>query len=168
MAHILIDGYNLIGITHKDLEKTRQELIQKLHEYAKTKGHDITLVFDGWKNGQLKETITKLAGLTIVYSKLGEKADSVIIKLLSSATKQWIVVSSDREISDFAERKGFAAITSDEFEGKLYSTDKQDNNEEASPYDKDEDMDLMPARQKGNPGKLSKRKKKKIDALRNL
>ncbi len=60
MANILIDGYNLIGIAHKDLEKARQELIQKLHGYAKTKGHDITLVFDGWKNGQLKETITRL------------------------------------------------------------------------------------------------------------
>jgi hypothetical protein len=165
MAHILIDGYNLIGIAHKDLEKARQELIQKLHGYTKTKGHDITLVFDGWKNGQLRETITKLGGLTIIYSKLGEKADTVIKKILSSATKQWVVVSSDREISDFAEGKDFAAVTADEFEGKLYSTDKQNNYEKTS-YDKD--MGLMPDRQKGNPRKLSKREMKKLRALRNL
>jgi len=165
MANILIDGYNLTGIAHKDLEKARKDLIQKLYEYAQIKGHDITLVFDGWKNGQLKETITKLGCLTIIYSKLGENADSVIKKILSSATKQWIVVSSDREISDFTERKDFAAVTADEFEGKLYSTDKQNNYKEAS-YDKD--VDLMPARQKGNPRKLSKREKKKIEALRKL
>ena len=165
MAHILIDGYNLIGIAHKDLEKARQELIQKLHGYAKTKEHDITLVFDGWKNGQLEETITKIGGLTIIYSKLGEKADSVIMKILSSSANPWIVVSSDREISDFAERKDLATVTSDEFDGKLYAKDKQNNNEEAS-YDKD--MDLMPAQQKGNPRKLSKREKKKLNALRNL
>jgi uncharacterized protein len=168
MANILIDGYNLIGIAHKDLEKARQDLIRKLYNYANTKGHNITLVFDGWKNGQLKETITKLGGLTIIYSKLAEKADAVIKKILSSSTKPWIVVSSDREISDFAERKDFAAVTSDEFEGKLYSTGKHNKTEEASAYDKDEDIDLMPTRQKGNPRKLSKREKKKIDALRNL
>ena len=128
MANILIDGYNLIGIAHKDLEKARQDLIQKLHGYAKTKGHDITLVFDGWKNGQHKETITKLGWLKIIYSKLGENADSVIKKILSSATKQWIVVSSDREISDFADSKNFTAVASDEFEGKLYLIIEQNNN----------------------------------------
>jgi hypothetical protein len=168
MAHLLIDGYNLIGIAHKDLEKARQDLIRKLYNYANTKGHNITLVFDGWKSGQKDETNSKVGNVTVIYSKLGEKADFVIKKILSSATKPWIVVSSDREISDFAERKGFAAVTSDEFEGKLYSTDKQNNNEEASSYDKDEDMYLMPARQKGNPKKLSKKEKKKIEALRSL
>jgi predicted RNA-binding protein with PIN domain len=166
MANILIDGYNLIGIAHKDLEKVRKDLIQKLYEYTQIKGHNITLVFDGWKNGQLKETITKLGGLTIIYSKLGEKADSVIKKILSSSTKQWIVVSSDREISDFAERKDFAAVSADEFEGKLFFAGKYNKTEEASAYDKDEDMDLMPSRQKGNPRKLSRREKKKIEALR--
>jgi len=168
MAHILIDGYNLIGIAHTDLEKARRELIQKLINYSNTKGHDITLVFDGWKNGQRDETHSKVGNVTVIYSKLGEKADFVIKKILSSATKPWIVVSSDREISDFAERKDFAALTSDEFGGKFYSTDKQSKTGEASAYDKDDDMDLMPARQKGNPRKLSKKEKKKIEALRKL
>jgi len=168
MAHLLIDGYNLIGIAHNDLEKARKDIIQKLREYTKIKGHTITLVFDGWKNGQLKETVSRLGGLTIVYSKLGEKADSVIKRMLSSSTKSWIVVSSDREISDFAERKGFAAVTADEFESKLYSTDKHHNNEEPSSYDKDDDMDAMPFNQKGNPRRLSKRERKRLGALSNL
>jgi predicted RNA-binding protein with PIN domain len=168
MAHLLIDGYNLIGIAHNDLEKARKDLIQKLCEYTRIKGHNITLVFDGWKNGQLKETASKLGGLTIVYSKLGEKADFVIKRILSSATKPWIVVSSDREISDFAGRKGFAAVTADEFESKLYIADKRHNNEEPSSCDKDEDMDVMTFHQKGNSRKLSKREKKRLGALSNL
>ena len=168
MANILIDGYNLIGIAHTDLEKERHELIRKLINYSNTKGHDITLVFDGWKNGQRDETHSKVGNVTVIYSKLGEKADFVIKKILSSATKPWIVVSSDREISDFAERKDFAALTSDEFGGKLYSAAKQSKTGEASAYDKDDNMDLMPARQKGNPRKLSKKEKKKIEALRKL
>lgn len=168
MANILIDGYNLIGIAHNDLEKARKDIIQKLCEYAKTKGHTITLVFDGWKNGQLKETVSKLGELTVVYSKLGEKADSVIKRMLSSSTKPLIVVSSDREISDFAGRKGFAAVTADEFESRLYSTGKQLNYEYPSSYDKDNDLDEMPFNQKGNPRKLSKREKKRLAALSNL
>lgn len=168
MANILIDGYNLIGIAHNDLEKARKDIIQKLCEYAKTKGHTITLVFDGWKNGQLKETVSKLGELTVVYSKLGEKADSVIKRMLSSSTKPLIVVSSDREISDFAGRKGFAAVTADEFESRLYSTGKQHNYEYPSSYDKDNDLDEMPFNQKGNPRKLSKREKKRLAALSNL
>ena len=169
MANILIDGYNLIGIAHTDLEKARQELIRKLFNYSNAKGHDITLVFDGWKNGQRDETHSKVGNVTVIYSKLGEKADFVIKKILSSAAKPWIVVSSDREISDFAERKDFAALTADEFGGKLYSsTARQSKTEQAPAYDKDDDMDLIPARQRGNPRKPSKKEKKKIEALRKL
>jgi len=168
MAHLLIDGYNLIGIAHSDLENARRDIIQKLCEYTKIKGHTVTLVFDGWKNGQLKETVSKLGGLKIVYSKLGENADSVIKRILSSSTKHLIVVSSDREISDFAWRKGFAAVTSDEFESKLHATGKQRNNNEPSSYDKDKDADARPFHQKGNPRRLSKREKKRLGALGNL
>jgi hypothetical protein len=168
MANILIDGYNLIGIAHTDLEKARQELLQKLINYSNTKGHNITLVFDGWKNGQKDETYSKAGNVAVIYSRLGEKADLVIKKILSSAAKPWIVVSSDREISGFAERKDFAALTSDEFADKLYSAVKQGKTEEAASYDKDDGMDLMPARQKGNPRKLSRKEKKKIEALKKL
>jgi hypothetical protein len=171
MANILIDGYNLIGIAHKDLEKTRQELIQKLHKYAKAKGHDITLVFDGWKNGQLKETITKLGGLTIIYSKLGEKADHVIKNLISSANQPLIVISSDREISDFTERKDSVSVTSDEFERKLYSFNlvtEQDKSEWVPDHEEYEDITQDPSRRKGNPRQLSQKDRKKIQALKRL
>ncbi|RJQ16712.1 MAG: hypothetical protein C4560_09175 [Nitrospiraceae bacterium] len=170
MAHILIDGYNLIGIAHGNLEMARNDLIQKLYKYADTRGHDITLVFDGWKNGQPVESRTKAGCVTVIYSRLGEKADQVIRNKLSETATQWIVVSSDREIYDFAERKDFAAITSDEFERKLYSALDEcnpDNPEESSSAE-DEDVDCAPARRKGASGKLSKKDKRKIQALNKL
>ena len=49
MAYILIDGYNLIGIAHGNLEEARNDLIEKLQKYAAIKKQSITLVFDGWK-----------------------------------------------------------------------------------------------------------------------
>lgn len=165
MSYILIDGYNLIGISHGNLEKARNNIIEELRKYAKIKDHQITLVFDGWKNGQRNETRLKSANLTVIYSRLGEKADQTIIKILSTSTKPWIVVSSDREISDFAAKRNFAAVSSDEFEEKLYSAlhgSQNDDQDGGLPFD------YPPARHKGNPAKLSKRRKKKLDALRKL
>ena len=163
MANILIDGYNLIGIAHDNLEKARNELIQKLLSYSKLKKHQITLVFDGWKSGQIDGTKTKTANLTVIYSRLGEKADLTIIKKLSSSNKHWIVVSSDREISDYAAKKDHTAVSSVEFEEKLYSALDNLNRNSADDY-----VSLSFARRGGNPKKLSRKQKKKLQALRKL
>ena len=59
---ILIDGYNLIrqsdilrNYERQSLEAGRRALISKLIEYEKKKGHKITVVFDGGKNGSADE-----------------------------------------------------------------------------------------------------------------
>ena len=177
MAYILIDGYNLIGIAHGNLEKARNELVRRLQEYSQIKNHDITLVFDGWKSGQKDQTRIKSGHITVIYSRLGETADVLIRKKLTSTKKPWIVVSSDREISDFAAKKDFAAVSSDEFEVKLFTTlhgdhiesipDMLSGDEELTKYYADE-TDYSPARLKGNPRKLSKRQNKKLQALKKL
>ncbi len=166
MAYILIDGYNLIGIAHNSLEKARNDIVEKLCRYSSLKEHDVTIVFDGWKTGQATETKLRISNINIIYSKLGEKADFVIKKLISETTKSWIVVSSDREISSFANRKELVSLKSDEFERKLYSALYSVDEGEIEDYD--EDDDLMPVRQKGNPRKMSKKQKKKIRALEKL
>jgi len=171
MAHILIDGYNLIGVAHKDLEKARNRLIEKLARYTGLKGHDITLVFDGWKNGQGTETRTRVSSITIVYSRIGENADFVIKRIVNEDKKQWIVVSSDREIADFAHGKDLVCISSDEFESRLNSGlafSGGEGKEEVLMYDSEEDYDRMPVHRKGNPRKLSKRQQKKLHVLKKL
>lgn len=177
MAHILIDGYNLIGIAHSNLEKAREDIIRSLQAYSKIKKHDITLVFDGWKSGRKDQTRTKTGHVTVIYTRLGETADILIRKMLTSSEKPWIVVSSDREIYDFAARKDFAAITSDEFDDKLFRALHSENIDSIPDMQTDEDefskdyedfIDHPPARSGGNPRKLSRRQKKKLQALKKL
>jgi predicted RNA-binding protein with PIN domain len=171
MAYILIDGYNLTGTSHRDLEKVRSGLIQELSGYSDLKGHDITLVFDGWKNGQAVETNIRRGRITIIYSKLGEKADSVIKRIISGMDKEWIVVSSDREISDFAERRDLVSLASDEFEGILFSAlheAGEEDAEEPDTHDRDEDIEEMPVTKKGNPRRMSKKQIRKLRALKKL
>lgn len=169
MAHILIDGYNLIGIAHRELEKARNAIIERLHRYASLKGHDITIVFDGWKDGKPAETKMRIGSVNIIYSRLGEKADLVIKKILSEERKPWIVVSSDREIADFAGRKGFGSITAAEFEERLSSSTGMTAPEEETDAAKDnDDLYEKPAKQKGNPRKPSKKLKQKLRAIKNL
>src|SRR5215467_6012394 len=81
---IIIDGYNVIGSDTGltgNLEHRRNLLVQHLASYRKNKGHDITVVFDGWRSGSIDEVQQKRDGICIVYSRLGEKADSVIVRL---------------------------------------------------------------------------------------
>ncbi|MEF9437913.1 MAG: NYN domain-containing protein [Candidatus Mariimomonas ferrooxydans] len=170
MAFILIDGYNLIGIAHKDLEKARSELIQNLSKYSELRGHHITLVFDGWKSGQGMETNTRVKDVTIIYSRIGEKADTVIKRIISESRRSLIVVSSDREIADFANRKDCVSLASEEFNNKLHAclhATGHEGSEESFIYD-DGDAEATPALQKGNPWKPSKKIKKKLRALKKL
>jgi len=169
MSYILIDGYNLIGIAHDELKKARNNLIHQLQRYSELKGHDITVVFDGWKSGQLNETKIQVGNITVIFSRLREKADSVIKRILSNASRQWIVVSSDREIADFTKRKGIVSITTGEFERKLYSpAGSVEEIEEPIGIKNDEDIDIVPAKRKGNPRMPSKRQKQKLIALKKL
>jgi len=175
MAHIIIDGYNLIGTAHGNLEQARSLLIKDLQDYSKAKAHEITLVFDGWKDGGKDETKIKTGSLTTIYSRLGETADSVIKRIINNMTAPWIVVSSDREVSDYASRKECAAVSSEEFDAKLssaLSSLRIDINNDHITFDNNTINKGMtfssPARLKGNPKKLSKKQKKKIQALMKL
>jgi hypothetical protein len=162
MAKILIDGYNLIGIAHGDLEKARNVIIKQLWEYCKLKAHEVTIVFDGWKDGGKDETKIKSQDLTVIYTRLAETADSVIRRIISESRTPWIVISSDREVSDHALRNDMAAITSQEFEFKMLFAL---GGEDVSDFG---DEDTLPYSRKGGPGKLSKKDRKKIQALKKL
>jgi predicted RNA-binding protein with PIN domain len=157
MAFIIIDGYNVIGIQHGDVEAERERFVHDLSEYRKVKGHDITVVFDGWKDGPGPETVSKYGGVAVRYSPLGEKADNVI-KRLVDGSKQFIVVSSDREVQNHAWNNGAVPVESEDFlyymarasvpEGEHFDWDEED-----------EYGDLHSGRKKGNPRKASKKDK---------
>jgi predicted RNA-binding protein with PIN domain len=162
MTKILIDGYNLIGTAHGDLEKARNDIIKQLQEYCKISGHEVTIVFDGWKDGGKDETKITSKDITVIYSRLGENADSVIRRIISESRTPWIVVSTDREVSDHALKNDMAAVTSQEFESKMLSALGEED-----VFDFVDEI-ALPYSHKGSSRKLSKKDKKKIQALRKL
>ena len=115
MTSLIIDGYNLIGVLHKDMEAERQKLIEALIEYKGRKGLDITVVFDGWKGGGMTEGRAVTGGVVVVYSALGEKADLVIKKAVSRQGRQWIVITSDRDIQGHAWAEGSVPVDAGDF-----------------------------------------------------
>lgn len=163
IASIIIDGYNLIGIQHKDLESQRQKLVERLAEYRKIKGHEITVVFDGWKSGSGDESHSVTGGIKVIYSKLGEKADAVIKRIVSSEKKQWIVITSDREIADHAWANGSVVVSSDEFSDILGKPLKVETGE----FDMIDEDEYEPPK-KGSSRRLSKKEKAKMRAMSKL
>lgn len=156
---ILIDGYNLIGTAHADLQAERNRLVSHLAAYRKTKGHDITVVFDGWRMGSHREETTTVAGIKIIYSRLGDKADLVIKRIIDAADRELIVITSDRDIMLHAWAHGCVPVQSPVFEPYLSgSTDRGDEPEEED----------APETRKGNPRMPSRREKALSRVLKKL
>ena len=80
---------------------------------------EITVVFDGWQGGWSTEKRERKKGIELVFSKLGEKADEVIKRLAREKGAGATVITSDREISRYAERMAVAVIPSDQFKEKM-------------------------------------------------
>lgn len=144
----------MIGIYHKDLEKQRKILIESLIEYRKKKGHNITVVFDGWKAGVGQESQSIIGGIKVIYSRLGEKADSAIKHIISSDRRQWVVVTSDRDIASHAWASGSVPIPSEDF---LKAIEKKQTEKEVLYEDDNEEYSVTS--RKGNPKRLSKKEK---------
>jgi uncharacterized protein len=162
---IIIDGYNVIGSDTGltgNLEHKRNSLVQQLASYHKNKGHGITVVFDGWRSGSIDEVQQKRDGICIVYSRLGEKADSVIVRLARKQGAGCVVVTSDREVRSAVERFGAVAFYAGEFREMLRNL--------AEPFD-DQELDYSQqraTRKKGNPRRLSKKERRRREKLNKL
>jgi len=122
------------------------------------------VVFDGWKSGGGREEQSTTGGVRIIYSRLGEKADSVIKKTIARERKEWIVITSDRDIMSYAWSVGSVPIPSSDFQSLLEKGDVSP----AGEYDLIEE-DYDEARQrKGNPQMLSKKERTLLRVRRKL
>jgi predicted RNA-binding protein with PIN domain len=115
ISSIIIDGYNCIGIQHKDLKAQREHFINVLGKYKTIKGNDITVVFDGWKSGSHREETLHTSGIKVIYSRLGESADHVIKRIIGTENKEWRVITSDRDIISYAWSIGSVPVSSAKF-----------------------------------------------------
>jgi predicted RNA-binding protein with PIN domain len=124
--HIVIDGYNLIrqsptlsSIESNSLEEGREALIARLAGYKRFKTHSITVVFDGAQARSLGQERTREKGIDIVFSRHGELADDVIKRIVAKEGGRVVVVTSDKDVADYAVQHGAAIIGSVDFEFKM-------------------------------------------------
>lgn len=115
MSHIIVDGYNLIGIFHRDPEKARRELITDLSHYRRLTGHNITVVFDGHGGMNATDSRSMEAGIEVIFTRIGKRADDLIIELSNKLAQSAIVISSDREVADSVWRNGSVPIRAEVF-----------------------------------------------------
>jgi predicted RNA-binding protein with PIN domain len=168
--HLIVDGYNLLagaGSLSVHLESARETLVRDLAAYRHRKNYLITVVFDGWQQGQLSEQREHHAGVQVIYSKRGERADQVIQRLARQYGVDCAVVTSDHEIVNVAKAYGAFIMGSREFAGKLrMSSDAAGT----LPYKElDSGDDTRPRRgpeKKGNPRKLPKARRQRDRRLR--
>jgi predicted RNA-binding protein with PIN domain len=124
--HIIIDGYNLIrqsatlsALDQQDIMLGREALVDQLAIYRKIKSHRITVVFDARQSPLFSQQNDRHKGIAIQFSRRGESADDVIKRMAKKEREKALVVSSDREIVNFAALCGAATISAPQFEEKI-------------------------------------------------
>ncbi len=123
---IAIDGYNFIKGTadlrrleESELQKAREALIEELARYKRLKGHSITVVFDGSQESSLHGGPDRSRGIGVIFSRGGEKADDVLKRLSAEKKGGIMVVTSDRDVARFAEKKGATVIGVSDFAARM-------------------------------------------------
>ena len=116
----LIDGHNLIhALPDISLEDPEDEvaLILKLRGWLAHQRKKAIVVFDGGIPGGYSRTLSS-SDMEVVFSSYKRStADRIIMKRLEKIRDagNWTVVTSDREILDFARRIGARAVSSQDF-----------------------------------------------------
>jgi predicted RNA-binding protein with PIN domain len=166
--HLIIDGYNLIRqspelqeLDARKLEAGRAALLARLAAYRERGPQKITVVFDGWLRGDLKETRDRQRGLLIIFSRRGEKADQVIKRLLALEGPRAVVVTSDREIQTWARGAGAAWISATQFE-RRYLLDREPEAGEEPEESWDHRLKKGPARRLSKGQRRGQQRLKKL------
>ncbi len=117
----LVDGYNLArnpGFKRVSARET-DEVIRFLNRLARAKKTKITVVFDGFSptsnfRGPLSESFD---AVRVLYSGHEMNADQQLRKMIANVSnkRQWIIVSSDRSVHNYARVHGLRAMRSEEF-----------------------------------------------------
>ena len=143
----------------------RDALVDMLAAYKKVKSHRITVVFDGTAAPLFSQQRHRQKGISIIFSQVGESADTVIKNMARRERQKALVVSSDNDIVQSASASGAATISADEFEKKLIMSVEMDGLEmEGHEYD-----GWKPTTKKKGPSRrLSKRQRKNSVKIRKL
>ena len=173
--HIVVDGYNVIGSEQGlrgDLEQKRADLVKEVAQYQARTGHALTAVFDGWRGGRPDETREQVGEVTVVFSRHGEKADSVIERMAREMGPTCIVVTSDRDLRRSVESGGAVAVYVSEFLAKMRKPAMREPSAEPDETDDVHEFEApsrrWDGRKTGNPRRLSKAERVRRERLAKL
>ena len=171
VSRILIDGYNLLHALDSWSQPGGlqvEDLLALLRDYRRVRRHTVTVVLDGYERGMPVERSERVQGIGLVYSRLGEKADQVIERMVRRWGGSCVVVTSDRKVAAAVEGEGAAVIGSREFAARLeearYLALKGGEAEETEEPSRPRDA----GRKKGNPRRLGKKERARRRRLRGL
>jgi predicted RNA-binding protein with PIN domain len=126
----LIDGNNFIGHTSpyeiRD-PRSKYSLIAKLLIFNKIEKTKMIVVFDGPPDPEITDQKFPDNALIIHYPDRGHNADGVIKEIISKRARErrFYVVSSDREIKDYAKTRGIKPLSCEEFNKQLKAALKE-------------------------------------------
>jgi predicted RNA-binding protein with PIN domain len=173
-VHVLVDGYNLIRQSDRlgeqdrlALELGRNDLLDRLRRYKRIRRHRITVVFDAAGKPGLSEERTQEKGIRVIYSGQGESADSVIRRMCRKEGGNLLVVTSDKQLSGYAEEYGATTMDSNGFEAKMEMALYLDY-KGAQEEDEIEQQPVRGTRKKGPARRASKKERKRQRKWRKL
>ncbi len=153
-VHLIIDGYNLLGYVGSlsgNLASARETLLADLRTYHHRKNYPIIVVFDGWQQQTLLEQCEHRAGLQVIYSKRGERADQVLQRLAREYGAGCTVVSSDQEVARSASGSGAFVLGAHEFARKLWAAPSGKRLAHKELATQEEEIPYRDPMKKGNP-----------------
>jgi predicted RNA-binding protein with PIN domain len=120
----LVDGNNFIGHTSSSNlrdPRSKYNLIAKLLIFNKIQKVKIIVVFDGPPDPEITDQNFPAKSLTVHYPDRGQNADGIIKDIISKRARErrFYVVSSDREIKDYARANGIKPLSCEEFNTQL-------------------------------------------------
>ena len=93
---LVVDGYNVLNawrpsLRSENLSDAREELTQRLMNYAGYTAQQVVLVFDAWMSDRMQRTTEVLGPVTVVYTRKNETADHYIERVVTSMPKHYKV-----------------------------------------------------------------------------
>lgn len=139
--------------------------MELLATYRKMKPHPITVVFDGQQSAPLSVQRHRQKGISVRFSPPGSSADDMIKRMACQEREKALVVSSDREVVDYAASCGAATISAQQFEAKIQMTTYLDSDNGEADGDSG-----WPAttKKKGPARRLSKRQRRNRMKIKKL
>lgn len=176
---ILVDGYNVIRNTPAlaraeqmgGLPAGRARLFERLVTAYRHAQCRVVVVFDGARTDESTEALPGLARGKVIFSRAGESADAVIVRLAAEACawgEEVAVVSDDAEVRDGASGHGAATARVGDLQRRTERAPRLARKRfpglraarGPSPAGKDDDDEgeRRPRRDKGNPRRAPRRR----------